>query len=156
MPYGTLALDAISTSGNLEITGNVSTSGNLSVPTIKSTTSSPPTVQNSSGTQIGVFCRAWVNFNGTGTIAIRAAFNVSSITDYGAGRYQANFTNELESNVYVTMGTNGRTVDDAAALTVWDRASNKTTQWTEVNSTYSTSGNNGYADYESINIVVFA
>jgi hypothetical protein len=37
-------------------------------------------------------CRAWVNFNGTGTVAIRASGNVSSITDEGVGNYRVNFT----------------------------------------------------------------
>jgi len=37
-------------------------------------------------------CRAWVNFNGTGTVAIRASGNVSSITDNGTGNYTVNFT----------------------------------------------------------------
>jgi hypothetical protein len=36
-------------------------------------------------------CRAWVNFNGTGTVAIRASGNVSSITDGGTGTYTVNF-----------------------------------------------------------------
>jgi hypothetical protein len=52
----------------------------------------PPTIQDSAGTQIGTFCRAWVNFNGTGTVAIRASFNVTSITDNGTGAYTINFT----------------------------------------------------------------
>jgi hypothetical protein len=55
----------------------------------------PPTIQDSAGTEIGTFCRAWVNFNGTGTVAIRASFNVSSITDNGTGDYTVNFTNAL-------------------------------------------------------------
>jgi hypothetical protein len=64
----------------------------LSVATIKSQNTLPPAVQNSSGTEIGTFCRAWVNFNGTGTVAIRASFNVSSITDNGTGDYTVNFS----------------------------------------------------------------
>ena len=40
-------------------------------------------------------CRAWVNFNGTGTVAIRASGNVSSITDNGTGDYTINFTNAM-------------------------------------------------------------
>jgi hypothetical protein len=40
-------------------------------------------------------CRSWVNFNGTGTIAIRASGNVSSITDGGVGIYTVNFTTAL-------------------------------------------------------------
>ncbi len=46
-------------------------------------------------TQAGVevyTAKAWVNFNGTGTVAIRASGNVSSITDNGTGDYTVNFT----------------------------------------------------------------
>ena len=39
--------------------------------------------------------KAWVNFNGTGTVAIRRAFNVSSITDNGTGNYTVNFTSAM-------------------------------------------------------------
>jgi hypothetical protein len=38
-------------------------------------------------------CRAWVNFNGSGTVAIRDSKNVSSITDNGTGNYTVNFYN---------------------------------------------------------------
>lgn len=49
--------------------------------------------------------RAWVNFNGTGTVAIRAAFNVSSITDINTGRYVVNFTTALPDANYVMVAT---------------------------------------------------
>jgi hypothetical protein len=45
-------------------------------------------------------CRAWVNFNGTGTIAIRGSGNVSSITDGGIGRYRVNFTTVMPDGNY--------------------------------------------------------
>jgi hypothetical protein len=45
-------------------------------------------------------CVAWVNFNGTGTPAIRASYNVSSITDNGTGDYTINFTNALADANY--------------------------------------------------------
>jgi hypothetical protein len=45
-------------------------------------------------------CRAWVNFNGTGTVAIRASGNVSSITDNGTGDYTVNFTTALPDANY--------------------------------------------------------
>jgi len=45
-------------------------------------------------------CRAWVNFNGTGTVAIRAAGNVSSITDNGTGNYAVNFTTAMPDANY--------------------------------------------------------
>jgi hypothetical protein len=40
-------------------------------------------------------CKAWVNFNGTGTVAIRGNYNVSSITDNGTGDYTVNFTTAM-------------------------------------------------------------
>ena len=48
--------------------------------------------------------KAWVNFNGTGTVAIRRAFNVSSITDNGVGRYSINLTTAMPDANYAVMG----------------------------------------------------
>lgn len=48
--------------------------------------------------------RAWVNFNGSGTIAIRASYNVSSLTDNGVGNYTINFTNALADVNYAAIG----------------------------------------------------
>lgn len=45
-------------------------------------------------------CRAWVNFNGTGTVAIRGSANVTSITDNGTGDYTVNFTTALPDANY--------------------------------------------------------
>ena len=45
-------------------------------------------------------CKAWVNFNGTGTVAIRAAFNVSSIQDDGTGIYTIKFTQPMPDANY--------------------------------------------------------
>jgi hypothetical protein len=58
-------------------------------------------------------CRAWVNFNGTGTVAIRASFNVSSITDNGTGDYTVNFTTAMPDANYslVTMSNKAGTGD---------------------------------------------
>jgi hypothetical protein len=50
-------------------------------------------------------CRAWVNFNGTGTVAIRASGNVSSITDNGTGDFTVNFTNAMPDANYATTVT---------------------------------------------------
>jgi hypothetical protein len=50
-------------------------------------------------------CRAWVNFNGTGTVAIRASGNVSSITDNGTGDYTVNFTNAMPDTSYSIIGS---------------------------------------------------
>jgi hypothetical protein len=52
-------------------------------------------------------CRAWVNFNGTGTVAIRASGNVSSITDNGTGDYSVNFTTAMPDANYAVAGFAG-------------------------------------------------
>lgn len=80
----------------------------LSVATVKSQNTLPPAIQNSSGTEIGTFCRAWVNFNGTGTVAIRASFNVTSITDNGTGDYTVNFTTAMPDANYSAVVQQGR------------------------------------------------
>lgn len=51
--------------------------------------------------------RAWVNFNGTGTVAIRASGNVSSITDNGTGDYTVNFTTAMPDIEYAVAGIGG-------------------------------------------------
>ena len=73
----------------------------------------PPTIQDSAGTQIGTFCRAWVNFDGTtnvgGFCTIRASFNVTSVADNGTGDYTVNFANALPDANYTPCGTAGAT-----------------------------------------------
>ncbi len=53
--------------------------------------------------------KAWVNFNGTGTVAIRAGYNVSSITDNGVGNYTVNFTTAMADTSFSAIGTVGYT-----------------------------------------------
>lgn len=51
--------------------------------------------------------KAWVNFNGTGTVAIRQAFNVSSITDNGTGDYTINFATAMPDANYAAATVGG-------------------------------------------------
>ena len=53
----------------------------------------------------GGSAKAWVNFNGTGTIAVRESFNTSGITDEGTGHYSTSFTNAMSDADYVVAGT---------------------------------------------------
>jgi hypothetical protein len=62
-------------------------------------------------------CRAWVNFNGTGTVAIRASGNVSSITDNGTGDYTVNFTTAMTDANYAVSGF--ATSNDTLASRQW-------------------------------------
>jgi len=77
------------------------------IATVKSAGTGPTAFQNSSGTEIGTLCRAWVNFNGSLTTPItpRASFNVSSVTKTGTGDYTINFTNALSDANYAYVGS---------------------------------------------------
>ena len=70
------------------------------------------TLQNAAGsvsipvdTVVNGSAKAWVNFNGTGTVAIRQAFNVSSITDNGLGTYAINFAVAMTDANYALAGS---------------------------------------------------
>ena len=51
--------------------------------------------------------KVWVNFNGTGTVAISGSFNVTSIADNGTGDYTVNFTNAMPDANYAISGSSG-------------------------------------------------
>lgn len=61
---------------------------------------------------------AWVNFNGTGTVAIRAGGNVSSITDNGSGDYTINFTNAMPDTSYAKVLGGSNDVNGARVASV--------------------------------------
>ena len=92
---GTVTLLAPSTSTNRTLTLPDATG---TVATAESTL----TQFNASGSAPVYACRAWVNFNGTGTVAIRASGNVSSITDHATGDYTVNFTTAMPDINYTT------------------------------------------------------
>jgi hypothetical protein len=97
------------------------------------------TATNASGTAPIYACRAWVNFNGTGTVAIRASGNVSSITDNGTGDYTVNFTTALADANYSVTGTNrgtGLSIANSAIVVEIDSSNAPTASalriWTKV------------------------
>ena len=82
------------------------------------------TISNQSGsssvpsdTVISGSAKAWVNFNGTGTVAIRTAFNVSSITDNGTGDYTVNFTNPMVDANYASSFSMATTINTGDFVT---------------------------------------
>lgn len=76
---------------------------------------------NASGTAPIYACRAWVNFNGTGTVAIRAAGNVAGITDNGVGDYTVNFTTAMPDVNYALHVT--PTANSSNNLSAYESAS---------------------------------
>jgi hypothetical protein len=87
--------------GNVSVTGTSTLTGNVSIANELSFNSGYGSVATAYG------CRAWVNFNGIGTVAIRASGNVSSITDLSTGKYRVNFTTAMpDANYAAVFGTN--------------------------------------------------
>jgi len=81
--------------GSNSITTTGSITGDISVDALSTATGSAPSYS----------ARAWVNFNGTGTVAIRASGNVSSITDNGTGLYTVNFSTAISDvNYTISIG----------------------------------------------------
>lgn len=99
-------------------------------------------------------CRAWVNFNGTGTVAIRASGNVSSITDGGSGIYTVNFTNAMPNINYCPTAV----VGSASTLAqVWDGGFTKTTSAYQFYTMFASSlaGGGGVVDPDNVQIAFF-
>ena len=95
---GVFSLVAPSTSTNRTLTLPDATG---TVATAESTL----TQFNASGSAPVYACRAWVNFNGIGTVAIRASGNVSSITDNGTGDYTVNFATAMPDADYSSVAS---------------------------------------------------
>lgn len=105
-------MSSVTVSGNASGTGiftiaspNSNTNRTLNLPDSSGTVATAESTLaqfNASGSAPVYACRAWVNFNGTGTVAIRASGNVSSITDNGTGNYTVNFTTAMPDVNYVS------------------------------------------------------
>ncbi len=92
---------------------------------------------------INYSCRAWVNFNGIGTVAIRASGNVTNITDNGTGDYTVNFTTAMVDANYNYVSCckedNGGAADRTDKVVTANRETGQTTRL-RVSSFQTTSG----------------
>lgn len=90
---------------------NTNTSYTLTLPETTGTLAlTTQAITQTTGSPAYYGARAWVNFNGTGTVAIREDVNVSSITDNGTGSYTVNFTTAMPDanySVNVTVSNDG-------------------------------------------------
>jgi hypothetical protein len=107
------------------------------------------TALNASGSAPIYACRAWVNFNGTGTPAIREDGNVSSITDNGEGDYTVNFTTAMPDANYAWAGS----TQDYVLREVAPRSAGSV----RVRNFYATStgGGQAFSDTEYVGVEVF-
>ena len=102
------------------------------------------TLLNASGSAPVYACRAWVNFNGTGTVAIRASGNVSSITDNGTGNYTMNFATALPDVNYSAVGNHSQVYAGVACVVfAYDSPSYYSTTQLQLNTF---NGNAGYRE----------
>ena len=91
------------TSAPITLSGDTATLG--SGVAMAANHSGVKTALNASGTAPIYACRAWVNFNGSGTVAIRGSGNVTDITDNGTGHYTVNFTTDMPDANYCVVIT---------------------------------------------------
>ena len=114
------------------------------------------TAAKMSGAQSGdapaYVARAWVNFNGTGTVAIRASGNVSSITDNGTGDYTVNFTTAMPDANYTTIGTGGNATDNMIVVSQNRAADVPTTTAVRVKTMYA---NTTFYDVAYVGVAIF-
>jgi len=98
-------------------------------------------------------CRAWVNFNGTGTVAIRASGNVTSITDSGAGDYTVNFTTAMpDANYAVTVS---QSISSGGAATIQFTREDLTARTASAFRTRVTNTSSAAVDAEQVNVAIF-
>jgi hypothetical protein len=102
-------------------------------------------------------CRAWVNFNGTGTVAIRASGNVSSITDNGTGNYRVNFITAMPDTLYGVIVTSGNPASNIGSIfgQTQGSASYTTTTCDVATRNVTSSGTQAVIDSEIINVAIF-
>jgi len=139
----------VGTTDTQTLTNKTLTSPTLTTPNIDSAQ-----IATVSGTAPLYMCRAWVNFNGTGTVAIRASGNVTSITDNGVGNYTINFTNAMPDNNYAFAGASGSQTNsgvDNGVNSLINRASTSSCQF----ATRNVQSSGVATDYDSVNVSIF-
>ena len=136
------ASQAVTMPGTLAVTGAQTVGGNLTVS---------GTLTASGGVSAANSLRAWVNFNGTGTVAIRGSGNVTSITDNGTGDYTVNFTTAMPDVNYATAVGGSRalvTNDYAFQAQIWSQSTGSFRMNTPTTST-------GFGDWAQVCVSVF-
>jgi len=143
----------VGTTDTQTLTNKTLTSPTLTTPNIDSAQ-----IATVSGTAPIYMCRAWVNFNGTGTVAIRGSGNVSSITDNGTGDYTVNFTTAMPDANYsfslsVQRTSTGSQTNQNIVPTINDGSGNVASSSLRVRS-YGSAGNTSF-DVDIFTVAIF-
>ena len=147
-------------SGTTRVTTGITTTATITTGTI--TTAKVTTIQDASGgnssTPEQVFqgrAKAWVNFNGEGTIAIRDSFNVSSITDEAVGVYTVNIDTDMANVNYCAVVTTGYSTNDIQSSQNSQLFAHSTKTVGSFKIRQGNSENNSNDDADDVNAVVF-
>ena len=146
--------------GTTVLSGGGTTSLTLSANASVTLTSKPVSFFSSTkvltpGNAAGQLCRAWVNFDGTGTVAIRASHNVSSITDNGVGSYTVNFTTALADANYCAVLGAGATSAGSTDFNYGNGDFNSVRTTTTLRLYYFTSSGAAFADTANFDVAIF-
>lgn len=140
----------ITINGSGTITGASTLATTVASPTLTTPNINSAQFATVSGTAPLYAARAWVNFNGTGTVAIRASGNVSSITDNGVGDYTVNFTNAMPDTNF-TANVNKQNQSSNTQCWVSDLIASRTTSVARIQSVEA----NVLTDSTSVNVSIF-
>jgi hypothetical protein len=142
----------VGTTDSQTLTNKTLTSPTLTTPNIDSAQ-----IATVSGTAPLYMCRAWVNFNGTGTVAIRSSGNVTSITDNGVGDYTVNFTTAMPDANYSSVASCSPSAGPNQRVVVMNFAGTSNTISAPTSSAcrFSTSALAATADVEYVHFAAF-
>ena len=97
--------------------------------------------------------KAWVNFNGTGTVAIRDSVNVASVTDNGVGHYTVNISSNMLNGSYSMTGSAG-TLNPSVAPSSCRPAAQFTSSACTFNTIYANTSTNTVGDYKQTSLTI--
>jgi hypothetical protein len=137
----------VGTDATQTLTNKTLTSPSLTTPNIDSAQFATVT-----GTAPIYPCRAWVNFNGTGTVAIRASGNVSSITDNSTGEYTVNFSTAMPDVNYAAPSSTGQAGTTAATQ---QQPSSHTFTTTSVKISSTQGSTRSFSDSSEVSVAIF-
>ena len=109
---------------------------------------------NASGSAPVYAARAWVSFNATGTVSIRASGNVSSITDNGVGQYTVNITTAM-SDVNYCWQINAQDGNDGMGVPTAQADPTRTITASALPIIYNYPPNASYYDANIITVTIF-
>lgn len=99
--------------------------------------------------------RAWVNFNGTGTVSVRSSFNVVNVTDNGTGAYTVNFTTAMADADYAVLATSGDGASTNYRVVQVSDVTAPTTSAVRVQTLTQNSGNPQALDHSRVSVAIF-